>query len=81
MPIYEYHCNACGHEYSHLHKRLGETAPPCPKCASNQVRKMISSFSPGIPNNASASACPSANTCPAAAAAGHRCCAGCQHHA
>lgn len=79
MPIYEYHCEACGHEYSHLHKRLGETPPACPKCNSAKVRKMISSFSPGIP--AAAAGCPSADACPTAATAGHSCCAGCKHHA
>lgn len=81
MPIYEYRCEACGHDYSHLHKRLGEKAPNCPKCTSENVRKTISSFSPGISAAASAAPCAGAESCPTAAAGGHSCCAGCHHHA
>ena len=40
MPIYEYACLACGHEFEKL-QRISEVAPPCPLCAS-EVRKLVS---------------------------------------
>ncbi len=75
MPIYEYQCQNCENTFSHLHKRLGETAPSCPKCQSSKVRKLLSSFSAGA--SSAASSCPRADYCPAAAAAKHSCCSGC----
>ena len=78
MPIYEYSCPDCGNQFSHLHKRLGETAPACPKCQGANARKRISTFSARVA--APASACAAAGSCPAAAASGHQCCAGCRHH-
>lgn len=79
MPIYEYKCPDCGNQFSHLHKRLGESAPPCPQCQSSKASKRISTFSARVAS--SGPACANADSCPsAAAAAGHQCCAGCRHH-
>ena len=41
MPIYEYECSACGHRYEKM-VRIGGEPPPCPDCASAEVRKLIS---------------------------------------
>ena len=41
MPIYEYECSACGHKFEKL-VRIGADAPPCPDCASAEVRKLVS---------------------------------------
>lgn len=45
MPIYEYICNACGEKFSLLqsYSAAGDGAV-CPKCASKETRKIISSF-------------------------------------
>jgi putative FmdB family regulatory protein len=41
MPIYEYHCLACHHEFELLQKFSDPPLAQCPSCAG-QVRKLIS---------------------------------------
>ena len=43
IPIYEFSCEACGHEFEQLVFRSGENAP-CPECDSSDVRRMMSAF-------------------------------------
>ncbi len=40
MPIYEYACPACGHDFETIHK-VSDPAPPCPQCGKD-VQKKIS---------------------------------------
>ena len=40
MPIYEYQCTTCGHDFDKLQK-IGADAPPCPECGE-EVRKKVS---------------------------------------
>ena len=40
MPIYEYSCEACGHEFETL--VLGETKPECPSCQSQDLKRFLS---------------------------------------
>ena len=40
MPIFEYECRACGHEFEQL-VRTGDT-PACPSCASRDLEKLLS---------------------------------------
>lgn len=40
MPIYEYRCTNCDHDFQKLMK-LNEEKPPCPECKS-PVKKLIS---------------------------------------
>ena len=40
MPIFEYHCASCHHEFETL-VRTGDT-PACPKCASVELEKQHS---------------------------------------
>ncbi|MBQ6474479.1 MAG: zinc ribbon domain-containing protein [Victivallales bacterium] len=78
MPIYEYQCRQCGHRFSHLHRRLNEAAPACPKCGS-EVKKLFSSFSA---TTETAPGCPHADSCPAAGhthGPGCGCGCGCHH--
>ena len=42
MPIYEYACRACGHEFETL-VRASET-PSCVKCESAELEKKLSVF-------------------------------------
>ncbi len=42
MPIYEYYCPRCDVRFSHLARRYDEPAPPCPRCGSRDVRRLIS---------------------------------------
>ena len=41
MPIYEYQCNGCEHEFQKLMKMSGPV-PKCPKCDSSEPKKKIS---------------------------------------
>jgi putative FmdB family regulatory protein len=41
MPIYEYHCLDCGHEFDLLQKFSDPPADTCPSC-SGTVKKLIS---------------------------------------
>jgi putative FmdB family regulatory protein len=43
MPIYEYACNKCGHEFETL-VRSG-TIPDCPSCHTTNLEKKLSVFS------------------------------------
>jgi putative FmdB family regulatory protein len=41
MPIYEYQCRACGHQFEYL--VLPSSSPPeCPSCHDRDLQKMIS---------------------------------------
>ncbi len=42
MPIYEYACNACGHEFETLVR--GGTPPGCPTCHATDLAKKLSVF-------------------------------------
>jgi putative FmdB family regulatory protein len=45
MPIYEFRCPGCGHEFEELvlgHLPLAELR--CPKCLKPGVKKLLSSF-------------------------------------
>ena len=41
MPIYEFKCSKCGHEFEHLVLALSPAAR-CPSCASEDLEKLIS---------------------------------------
>jgi len=40
MPIYEYECRACHHEFEQL-VRTGDT-PACPSCKSQDLERLLS---------------------------------------
>lgn len=42
MPIYEYQCNACGHEHEALQKLGAEPLVTCPACNETELKKKIS---------------------------------------
>lgn len=42
MPVYEYACKKCGHEFEEL--VFGSEKPGCPKCKSAQLEKKFSVF-------------------------------------
>ena len=45
MPLYEYRCQNCGHEFEKM-VRFSEASqsPVCPNCTSEQTNKKISIF-------------------------------------
>ncbi|MCR5814126.1 MAG: zinc ribbon domain-containing protein [Desulfovibrio sp.] len=40
MPIYEYGCRKCGHEFEEL--VFSDATPKCPDCGSDDVEKLMS---------------------------------------
>jgi putative FmdB family regulatory protein len=42
MPLYEYVCRACGHEFEALVRDA--TVPPCPSCKSQDLERLLSLF-------------------------------------
>ena len=42
MPIYEYQCQACGHEMEALQKMSDEALKQCPECKDDSLKKRIS---------------------------------------
>lgn len=42
MPIYEYRCPDCGHEFEQLQSFKDPAITACPGCGENDVRKLIS---------------------------------------
>lgn len=42
MPIYEYECRACHHQFELL--VLKETVPECPECSSGDLEQLLSGF-------------------------------------
>ena len=42
MPIYDYKCSKCDHEFELIQKFSDNPVKKCPKCHKNSVSKMIS---------------------------------------
>ena len=42
MPIYEYHCENCGHCFEQLIFERDDEKVNCPECGETKVRKLIS---------------------------------------
>ena len=45
MPLFEYECRKCGHQFEAL--VIGSRKPACPKCKSEELEKKPSSFGLG----------------------------------
>ena len=43
MPIYDFHCKGCGHEFEGLVRPQGPVVS-CPSCKSEDLEKLLSSF-------------------------------------
>ncbi|MBI4264395.1 MAG: hypothetical protein HY657_08460 [Acidobacteria bacterium] len=44
MPIHEYECKACGHQFEFLLLPTTTAAPACPECQSQDLDKRLSGF-------------------------------------
>ena len=44
MPIFEYVCNACGHQFEFLQLPGATTVPSCPACQSPNLERLLSGF-------------------------------------
>ncbi|HEX6976006.1 MAG TPA: zinc ribbon domain-containing protein [Vicinamibacterales bacterium] len=42
MPLFEFTCSGCGHQFETL--VMGSRKPACPKCQSEELQKRFSTF-------------------------------------
>jgi len=42
MPIYEYQCQACGHELEKIQRMSDEPLTDCPECNAPELRRLVS---------------------------------------
>ena len=42
MPIYEYECRACGHQFEEWQKMSDSPVRKCPSCAKRKVERLVS---------------------------------------
>jgi len=42
MPIFDYACRACGHEFEALTRGSSSKPPTCPKCQSEDAERLLS---------------------------------------
>ena len=42
MPIYEYQCKSCGHEFESIQKISENPLKDCPECAKPELQKLVS---------------------------------------
>ena len=42
MPIYEYACDACGHQLEAIQKMSDDALTDCPECNKPELKKLIS---------------------------------------
>jgi len=42
MPIYEYQCGACNHEFEAMQKMSDDKLTDCPECNKPELKKLIS---------------------------------------
>ena len=66
VPIYEYECAKCGHEFEIL--QAADEKPSCPKCGSRRLKKQFSVFATAgsedaMPSCAGSTPCCSRATC------------------
>lgn len=70
MPIYEYQCKPCGHQFEVLIRTQSDLPKKCPKCGAAKPTKQFSSFAVaaagGHDHSEACSHCPSADAgvCP-----------------
>ncbi len=77
MPIYEYHCNECGHNFEYL--VLGSSRPDqCPACEAGEVCRLMSTcgFVSKGSGGQTVSTSASSTSCTGCSASS---CAGCGH--
>ncbi len=75
MPIYEYHCKACGLDFEKL-VYGSNPAVACEKCGSNKTEKLMSRFGMGKSSSAPSSGSSSGSSCGGCSSSS---CAGCGH--
>jgi putative FmdB family regulatory protein len=42
MPVYEYQCNGCGHEFEREQRITDKPVRKCPRCGASKAKRLIS---------------------------------------
>jgi putative FmdB family regulatory protein len=42
MPLYDYKCNKCAHQFEVLQSMKDKTLKKCPECGNNSLKKLVS---------------------------------------
>jgi putative FmdB family regulatory protein len=61
MPLFEYACKACDHEFEALVR--GSESPECPACHSTELQRRLSVFAAHTNGGASSAAAPAIGAC------------------
>jgi putative FmdB family regulatory protein len=48
MPLFEFHCPDCGHQFETLARR--DERPACPQCAGARLERLMSAPAAGVSN-------------------------------
>ncbi len=70
MPIYEYRCEKCGHQFDYFARTQSDKPQKCEKCGAEQLSKQFSSFAAVSGSSAGAASCSTGACAPAACATG-----------
>ncbi len=64
MPLYEYSCEKCGHQFEKLMqmKSRDKSEVACPQCGSDEVRRLLSTFAIGKSSSSGSASGPSCST-------------------
>lgn len=71
MPIHEYRCPACGHEFEELVRSAGQKII-CPECGATKVDRKLSVIGAVVAGGSDGAACERQDACPAPGS----CCSG-----
>jgi len=70
MPIYEYRCDRCGHQFEKLIRNQNDLPDKCPECNAEGLKKLFSTFSAKVAASSAGGAgcadgsCSLASSCP-----------------
>ncbi len=64
MPIYEYRCEACGHQLEVIQKMSDPLLSECPHCYEEKLAKLMSAGSFQMKSNTAAPVCPATGAGP-----------------
>ena len=69
MPLYEYSCPACGHQFEELVRAADADKVACPKCKTRKTRRNLSTFGVSMAPSRSGGSAPAGNCsgCPGSA--------------
>jgi putative FmdB family regulatory protein len=62
MPIYEYQCQSCRHDFEELVRNSKSASPPCPLCGAKKSQRQISKVAAGQTKSGQPGVCESSRS-------------------